>query len=47
MVVEAFIYMFVVGFGTALGVLLAVLIGWKVWGKVNSPKVNKQRKRGA
>ena len=45
--VEAFMYMFVVGFGTALGVLLAALIGWKIWGKVNTPKTRKHAKRGA
>lgn len=42
MVVDAFIYMFFVGFGTALGVALAVLISYKVWQRMNKPK--KKRK---
>ena len=42
MVVDAFIYMFFIGLGTALGVAVAALISWKVWQKMNSK--SKKRK---
>lgn len=47
MVVEAFIYMFVVGFGTALGVAAAALIAWKVWGRMNNGKTKNKKRKGA
>ncbi|MBK5447025.1 hypothetical protein [Peribacillus sp. TH24] len=46
MVVEAFIYMFFVGFGTALGVAAAALISFKVWQRMKS-KTNRKRKGAA
>lgn len=45
--VEAFIYMFFVGFGTALGVALAALISYKVWGKMNNRKPSNKKRKGA
>lgn len=43
MVVDAFVYMFFVGLGTALGVAAAALISWKVWQRMNR-KTTKKRK---
>lgn len=45
MVVDAFIYMYFVGAGTALGVATVVLISYKVWQRMNN-KVNKKRRKG-
>lgn len=43
MVVDAFVYMYVVGSGTALGVGTVVFIGWKIVQRSNK-KVTKKRK---
>jgi hypothetical protein len=42
MVVDAFIYMFFIGSGTATGVAVVGLITWKVFQRMN----NKPKKRG-
>ncbi|MGD6940952.1 hypothetical protein ACQCT6_02790 [Cytobacillus gottheilii] len=41
---EAFIYMYVVGAGTAAGVATVAFIGWKVWNRQSKKKVKQQRK---
>lgn len=42
---EAFIYMYVVGAGTAAGVATVAFFGWKIFKKSNNKKP-KQRKVG-
>lgn len=44
--VDAFIYMFFVGFGTALGVALAALISYKVFKKMNNQKPSNKKRKG-
>ncbi|MFC5732175.1 hypothetical protein [Cytobacillus gottheilii] len=41
---EAFMYMYVVGAGTAAGVGTVAFIGWKVWSKQSKKKAKQQRK---
>lgn len=45
MVVDAFIYMYFVGLGTAFGVATVVWIGWKVVRRSNN-KASRVKKRG-
>lgn len=42
MVVEAFIYMYFVGLGTALGVGTVAFMGWKVVQRSNNKKVKRK-----
>lgn len=42
MVVEAFIYMYFVGLGTALGVASVVFIGWKVVQRSNKKQIKRK-----
>ncbi|MEF7566335.1 hypothetical protein V4V35_25430 [Bacillus infantis] len=43
---DAFIYMYVVGAGTSLGIASVVLLSWKVYGRMKG-KQNKKRKGAA
>ena len=43
MVVEAFMYMYVVGLGTALGVATVAFIGWKVVKRSGTKRDKKRR----
>lgn len=48
MVVDAFIYMFVVGLGLSLGVATTALISWKAWGRIgNKPSKKRKERKGA
>lgn len=40
--VEAFVYMYFVGFGTSLGIATVAWIGWKVFNRQKS-KTNKRK----
>lgn len=41
--VDAFIYMFVIGSGTALGVAVVGFLSWKVIQRSNKPKTVKRK----
>lgn len=43
---EAFIYMFVVGAGTSLGVATIAFISWKVVQKSNNKIIKKMQRKG-
>ena len=41
---DAFIYMYVVGAGTAAGVGTVLFIGWKIWNRQAKKKAKQQRR---
>lgn len=44
---EAFIYMYVVGAGTSLGVATIAFISWKVFNRSKNKAMKKMKRKGA